>query len=903
MRAEAIVQHAADRWPNHDRVLGLYERIARATTNDLTLIDALRRRGAIPPHRVRALREAVALAETSLGDATVIQNLLQAYLEYPDEQASDRVWAFAKLADVIEQGGDFRKAALLKREAATVADPAQARELLLDVARIASGPLGDLALAEGIFEELLQRDPSDRETCERLGDLYRRTQALSKLSELLATLAARSSEQQERARLRVERIRILQAKSPSAPRSHVADELNDLLREVPGHIEATLMLEALLRDDGASEDQRLALLTAQLEAAKAQNHPDAVATLSLKLGTYIEPRDPELALATYRDAVVFDAANKVLLAAMEAILAREHRFAELASVMHQRLALCAGDEAESVALELNALYTGLGNQSAALDALEIGHKAAPSSAPIRERLRAFFVANTSHDRLAELCLVEAEHAPTLEAKLASLDEAATLFMHAVKAPHRAADALRIARGLDPSNINRLERLVQALCEAGGLQDAYDELTCIVQSHENPQRPGESQAAPDSIRGKAFALRASLQTRLGKPDAARSDLEAALALGESSVRPAYASHLSVCARAALERGDHDEWISLCLQAARELTLTGQTEQARARLIEVLRAQRRHCEALRSLAELEALESEWEAASAAYRRLITLESPERIEETALKLAHACAQAGRFHEARAGLERARALAPANAAVREQLEALYEQTGAYRELAFLTLEDAQAADGKDDIRFERLVRAGRYLWLHEQAHDVEQLEADAQYTSIAVLEQASALRPTDVDCNALLADAYASASRYDDAQRVLTNTIALFKGRRARELSPVYHRLARLAKALNDIDNERQHLVSALDMDAQNGAVASELAYVAMETQRYDLAQRALRCVTMLKTPAPLSKAIAYQCLGQIELAQGDRRRALMLIKRAIEEDPTLESARELLSELQNT
>ncbi|MDF2695225.1 MAG: Exonuclease SbcC, partial [Labilithrix sp.] len=168
--------------------------------------------------------------------------------------------------------------------------------------------------------------------------------------------------------------------------------------------------------------------------------------------------------------------------------------------------------------------------------------------------------------------------------------------------------------------------------------------------------------------------------------------------------------------------------------------------------------------------------------------------------------------------------------------------------------------------------------------------------------LEEAHALRPSDLDCAALLSDAYVSGGRLDEAQELLLRTIGTFKGRRARELSALYHRLARIAEVLGDRNAELAHLTTALDMDAQNGVVASELAYLAMEVGNFDIAQRALRQITMLKVPAPLAKALAYQHLGEIARQQGDPRRAMMLLKRAIDDDPNLDSARLLLDQLQS-
>jgi len=195
--------------------------------------------------------------------------------------------------------------------------------------------------------------------------------------------------------------------------------------------------------------------------------------------------------------------------------------------------------------------------------------------------------------------------------------------------------------------------------------------------------------------------------------------------------------------------------------------------------------------------------------------------------------------------------------------------------------------------------MRAGQ-LFL-EVAHSPDATAPTLTAAAIPPLEEAHALRPADLDCSALLSDAYVGAGRFEEAQELLQKTIATFKGRRARELSALYHRLARISEMVGDKPGELQNLTTALDMDAQNGVVASELAYLAMELTNYEVAQRALRAITMLKVAAPLPKALAYQHLGEIARQQGDTKRAMMLLKRAIDDDPTLESARALLDALQ--
>jgi tetratricopeptide (TPR) repeat protein len=268
---------------------------------------------------------------------------------------------------------------------------------------------------------------------------------------------------------------------------------------------------------------------------------------------------------------------------------------------------------------------------------------------------------------------------------------------------------------------------------------------------------------------------------------------------------------------------------------------------------------------------------------------LEDGELVVDTALRLADACERAGRLADARGGLERARLTAPADVQLRERLERIYEETGAFRELAEMCLEEARA-NGDVGGKFAQLLRAGS-LFLDN---------GDAQ-AAIQPLSEAHQLRTGDLDCILRLIDANTLAGLTNEATELCQATIASYKGRRARELAHFYHRQARIAQAAGDRPGELQQLTTALDMDSQNGVVASELAYVAMELGNYEIATRALRSITMLKVPAPLPKALAYQYLGEIARQQGDNKKAMLLLKRAIDDDPTLQSARALLDALQ--
>src|SRR5205085_6472621 len=88
-------------------------------------------------------------------------------------------------------------------------------------------------------------------------------------------------------------------------------------------------------------------------------------------------------------------------------------------------------------------------------------------------------------------------------------------------------------------------------------------------------------------------------------------------------------------------------------------------------------------------------------------------------------------------------------------RLKWLYEQLGAWKELAELVLEEARAV-GDVGPRFDGLMRAGQ-LFLEAAAADPAMQQAGAA-AAVAPLEEAHALRPADLDCAALLSDSYVS-------------------------------------------------------------------------------------------------------------------------------------------------
>ncbi|HEY4015464.1 MAG TPA: tetratricopeptide repeat protein [Polyangiaceae bacterium] len=866
----------------HAGVLSLYEHIGRQPGHERILVDALRARAELPGADAETVREAVEIA-VRLGERARAESLLERVVERekgrgPGESPSRLAWALDALANVRT---DLRSAVELKTAAARIAEPDVARRLTLEVARIAADHLEDLALAAEAYEGLRRADPADREAWEPLAAVYRRQGNAVKLAELLASVVDFVDDTALRARLRLERVRALESTGLSD--AEAAPLLREIVDDDARQVEAALMLAGILERSG-DIDALTDLLARQIDSAKDRDDSQSIVSLSLRLGSLVEASDRMQARNVYYAALEWKPQSADLLDALLRLLDDASDAGERADLLERRLALETGPAAEPMALALSADRAQLGDDAGAERALEVGYRAYPGSVRLRDRLEAALRARGDHAKLADLYILDAGARPSPAERVARLQEAAALRANDLQDFRGAAAALKLAREAamaleEPAEASSalLRGHVEMLLEAGDLVGAIAELSGAIErfSHDDPNL------------GDLFAARADLRSRAGDDAGALQDFESAFAVGPAAHAGALAAQLDRMSDQAASRGDIAGLRTTRLRQAHVLPLAGDADGARAVLVDLLAHDPKDATALRALTDLEVGRERWDAASVALKRLVGLEEGDATVATALRLADVCERAGRSADARGALERARLLASGDRNVTRTLERLYEQTGAWAELAELVLQDAKASGDVAD-RFPLLLRVGALML--EKAGDPA--------AGVDALEEAHALRPGDPECVALLADAYALSGRHADAAAVLDQVLAPHKGRRVREMAPLYFRLAKAARHAENGAEEIRALFQALDCDGQNGAVCAEVGLRAMELDQIELASRALRAITLLKAPGPMSKALAYKYMGEIARKQGDGKRALMLLHRALTEDPSLEGARALVA-----
>lgn len=868
-RAGALLQRAAETAPADAAVLSAYERVARASDSQPMLLDALDRASAAPTATMETIREAVDLA-TAANEHGRVEALLGRAVglgEAGTTAMAEAVWALLALTDIQERKGDLAAAVEHLGRAIEAAERDDALRYAARAADLARR-LGDPGLAASGYERLLERDRHDRDVWGPLLDLVRAKGDKDALEEKLREAIECAFDAAWRIQLRRERAALLL----DTRWEDAAAELAELLNEDDEDTAAALQLTQLYERNGR-HDELAELLDRRLTSARMRSDAASVLALSLQLGALVTPSNPERAIDVYRAALDSSPESVPLLTRLLALYTADERAEDRADVLERLLALSQGAEAEGRALALADLREKLGDDEGVARALRRGRELSPDSEPIRARLAELYRSREMWAELAEMLGAEGAAAAGPES-IQRLREAAAVYLDKLDRPADAADRLLLATSRAPDDLALLVDLARCLSRAGREPEARERVGAALARGAG--------TAPERV--ALLRLRAELTSDLDQLAGAIADLEAAYAL-DATVAPDLVEYLERFRGTPGGSGDRAAWLRLF-----DVLLTlGKNDQARDLLGDWFAQEPGDVGVLRKAAFMDALSGRWDQAVELCDRIVGLEEGAARVAAALLVADACKQAGYPAEARPVLEAVFRDNPADASLRENLRRIYEQTESHRELAELAVTEAQQAADPGD-RFAALKRAGQ-LFI-EQVGDPE--------AAVAPLQAACELKPRDGDVAVLLADAYIGANRLQEAANFLDTALGAQKGRRSREVSLMQQRMAAIAGAVGDKGNEAGWLNAALDSDAQNSEAAARLADVATELGQLDVAIKALKAIAMMKSPKPITRAMAYVRQALIAQHQGDVRKAVLLARKAQAEDPSLEEANNLLAEL---
>jgi tetratricopeptide (TPR) repeat protein len=347
--------------------------------------------------------------------------------------------------------------------------------------------------------------------------------------------------------------------------------------------------------------------------------------------------------------------------------------------------------------------------------------------------------------------------------------------------------------------------------------------------------------------------------------------------------------------------------------------------------VLAHEPNHAGALEAVARLTEANGDNAKAADVLARLLDAQTNGDGASIALRLAAARGRLGDDAGVETALLRAIEIDAANAQARSELRALYERTKKWKELADLLASDADLIEKAhpDEVKPQETTPSipppagkpvGRasltppppapaptgpvadVLNLLRRAAEIHLRERKAPADAVPVLERARLFAPNDRELLLLLCDAYTASGRERDATAVLEKIIQSFGGKRTKELSVYHHRLGKALAQLGDKDVALTQLDLAFKIDPGSVAVLKDLGVLALETNDLDRAQKTFRALLLQKldSASGISKGEVFFYLGEISAKQGDKTKAVQMLERAIENEPTLERAKARLSEL---
>ncbi len=867
-----------------DTALDLLGRLARITeqalSDDARAIDAHRRR-----------LELVADDEDSLA-------------------ALDRLYtkgsSWNELVDVLDR----------RAQNAAMNAPGEHMELLVRLGTLRAEHFGDAAGAFSAFREVLERDPSEpralgaterlladeglaREAIEVLDAAYRATGAVSKIAGLYDVRIRLADSDSERVRLWLDL-------------AHVRE--NDLA-DMRGALDAVVKAYELdPRDEGTLEDvERLASGSGRFEVLRGLAERVLESSGKEALDSTMK-RDLLLRAASwYRDRLGDrEATERALRAALEADAESSRAHEELVELLRAP----GREEAlvEALLAWARVEFDEPARITRLLEAAELARSARSDLATARRAYEQVLVSDPIHaralDALVEIATNEARYgdaASLLERRVEGESDPATrieerrrlakIVERHLGDARRSIDAWQALLDEVPTDleaISALETIYEATGQHRELEELVQRRLDIAESEADRLSARVRLARLAELQGRRADAMDQLRDLLADaPDNAEA-LDALEALYKADGQfESLATSVRSRAEASAARGDRAEERRLLQRLAtieeqdlhRPADAAATYEQIRGlapddadalgSLVRLYRALERPADAVTVLEQIGASLSGAEAAANA---LEVAELAERsLDDVALT--------------ERALRRALAASPADARIRERLRAFFTKGGNARGLAELLAEDAAAATDPK--------KKGA---LYKELAELREKQLGDPAGAAEALEQAVALDPEDRSVLLPLSDLYVAAGRSSDAIPVLEKIIASYGTRRSKEVAAFHHRLGRALEALGRSDEALAAYDAAFKVDLTNVAILRDLGRLCYAKGDLDRAQKTFRALQLQKLgpDVGITKGDVYFYLGDITAKQGDAKKAISMLERALIEEPGHAEATALLAQL---
>jgi len=620
--------------------------------------------------------------------------------------------------------------------------------------------------------------------------------------------------------------------------------LNQALQHNESSGQALSMLEAIQRDTGRERDLvatllRMAALVQVGEADADRSANELRREAKIIAETALE--DAVLAETIVRDMIRINDADVWALSELSSLLEAKGDHRELSDLLLRRIELCEHED-ELRDLRHHAAIVAsekLGDDDAAIDLYEQAFEDDVSDSIAKEALRELYEKLERHSDMLRLLerLTDASEAPDERAQLRY--QSAIICLDTLEAPTEGIEHLRAVLEEDQGHQDAVMRLSQVL-ENEGMDDQLAEL--LGRQIEVTRERGDEEAEL-GFRVKTAEL---YESRLNDPEKAID---------------AYVGILEL---------DSD-----------------------------------HRPALTALARLHEGQDSYAEAAAMYEKLLESAEADDVPRLAMKVRDLYVTGELPEEAcrvvEAVLDRGEAIdGDAIGQLRDGLKSLYRTREAWDELAAIIAVEAGEAES-DDERVE----------LYRKAADIHSTKRDDHAAAAELLEKALALKEDDRDLMLAVCDEYTASGRGQAVVEMLQRIVDSFGGRRSKELADIHHRIASAyladdneALALSELELARKMDPGSVRILYQLGKLSLRMADAddGAAAEHLKRAGNNFRSLLLQKLAADslVTKAQVFLHLAQVNEREGDRKKAIQMLERALSNDKNFEPAQQYLDEL---
>ncbi|MCH2108603.1 MAG: tetratricopeptide repeat protein [Polyangiaceae bacterium] len=405
-----------------------------------------------------------------LGQADRAEEIIRQALELEPEEE----WALFSLFRLRKEAGDSEETYQLLLQLQEMShDVDRQRELKIEAAGLAVGPLEKLEEGIEILEELYAEEPSAA-ISDYLRQAYVKAEDWTKLSELLDRLVQSADSEEERATYLVERAELLLQRFEQA--SEASELLESIVSVDPVHGQALALLNSIYEDE-KNYDALGQLLEGQIKVALDKGATEDALELLESLGSLKKEKAGDLVGAISVGQRLIELSRT--LENQEKLLALylEAEDRQSAARLLEEIVEDLEDEAAVPRLlELAELYKEQEDLDGALRSLERGLAASGDDAELRERLREEYLKAERYEPVVDMILADAEATNEVADKVAIYREAAALIQSKLGDALRVAETLGKAAELAPDD----RELLLELCDAYSASNRGDEAVSVLE---------------------------------------------------------------------------------------------------------------------------------------------------------------------------------------------------------------------------------------------------------------------------------------------------------------------------------------------------------------------------------------------------------------------------------------